>query len=953
MTGRRGGWRPALCGLATTVMVGCAGTTIRTPPADLEVDLLGEVRLEAGTQVEGTPVGGLSALAYDAQRGVFVTVSDDSGFLGPVRLYELRIDVADGDLEVGDVEVERVIRLGGPGGGPVRSGTLDPEGVARSPDGSLYVSSEGFPARGVPAEIIRYSPEGAWLGRLSLPAAFDPDAWGASGVRPNRGPEALALSADGTALWVGFEAALRQDGPEADFEHGSLARILRLALDDGRVERGLVYPVGPIPDASAGGGPGSDTGLSELVDLGDGSLLALERSWLAGVGNRVRLYRVWWSSAQDVSGVAVLPPDVVPARKELVADLAALGIDPDNLEGAALGPRLADGRRTLVLLSDDNFNPEQSTQVVALAVPWASEPVGRSTIPDVQGPSQRSPLEGRAVQGLEGIVTAPAGDEPGDGYWVQDPLGDGDPWTSDGILMVPADSALELSVGEAVRVGGRVEERAWPGGLPVTTLVGAGVERLGSMRALPPPVTLGAAGRRPPPDRVDDDGLTSYDPDDDAIDFFESLEGMRVRVDDAVVVGPTSEYGEIVVLGDGGAEAGPRTARGGIRLTATDVNPERVVVSTWRLPAPPQVRTGDRLAGPLIGVLDYAFGHYRLALSGPLPPLADHGPGPESTTLRGDGDHLTVATVNVENLSARSPEEKVAAVAELIGRRLAGPDLVGLQEVQDDSGPVDDGTVTAAGTLARLVDAVAAAGGPRYLWRQIDPDDGADGGQPGGNIRVAYLFNPGRVDLVDRPAPDPRQGVEIVAGPHLVPSPGRVAPSSPAFTGASVDEPGTRKPLAAELRFNGRTVFVINNHLVSKLGDDPLFGSEQPPRRPSERLRTEQALVVRGVVESILAEDPDAAVVVLGDLNEHEFRPPLEVLADDVMVDLVRLLEPDDRYTYVYMGNSQVLDHILVTPALVVGAEIDAVHGDGESPEGLRPTDHDPLLVRLSIPGIP
>jgi endonuclease/exonuclease/phosphatase family metal-dependent hydrolase len=934
-------------------MMGCVGTAVRTPPAGSEVGLLGEVRLEAGTQVEGTPVGGLSALAYDAQRGVFVAVSDDSGILGPVRLYELRIDVADGDLEAGDVRVEREIRLGGPGGGPVRSGTLDPEGVVRGPDGSLYVSSEGFPARGVAAEIIRFSPEGAWLESLALPAAFDPDASGASGVRPNRGPEALALSSDGTALWVGFEAALRQDGPEADFEHGSLARILRLNLDDGRVERALVYPVGPIPGASAGGGPGSDTGLSELVDLGDGSLLALERSWLAGVGNRVRLYRVWWSSAQDVRGVAVLPPEVVPARKELVADLGDLGVDPDNLEGAALGPRLVDGRRTLILLSDDNFNSEQSTQVVALAVPWSREPAGRLTIPDVQGASQRSPLEGRAVRDLEGVVTAPAGDEPADGYWVQDPLGDGDPWTSDGILVIPEDPALDLSVGEVVRVSGRVEERAWPGGLPVTTLVGAGVERLGSAHTLPPPVTLGVAGRRPPADRVDDDRLGSYDPDDDAIDFFESLEGMRARVDDALVVGPTSEYGEIVVLADGGVEAGPLTARGGIRLTATDVNPERVVVSTWRLPAPPRARTGDRLAGPLIGVLDYAFGHYRLSLSGPLPPLADHGPGAESTMLHGDDDHLTVATVNVENLSARSPADKLAGLAELIGRRLAGPDLVALQEVQDDSGPVDDGTVTASRTLARLVDAVAAGGGPRYLWRQIDPDDGADGGQPGGNIRVAYLFNPARVDLVDRPAPDPRQGVEIVDGPHIKPSPGRVAPSSPAFTGASSEEPGTRKPLAAELRFNGRTLFVVNNHLVSKLGDDSLFGSEQPPRRPSEKLRAEQALVVRGVVERILAEDPDAAVVVLGDLNEHEFRPPVELLADDVMVDLVLLLEPDDRYTYVYMGNSQVLDHVLVTPAIAVGAEIDAVHGDAESPESLRPTDHDPLLVRLVVPGIP
>ena len=73
-----------------------------------------------------------------------------------------------------------------------------------------------------------------------------------------------------------------------------------------------------------------------------------------------------------------------------------------------------------------------------------------------------------------------------------------------------------------------------------------------------------------------------------------------------------------------------------------------------------------------------------------------------------------------------------------------------VEEVQDNTGDTDDGTVAADVTLTKLTAAITAAGGPSYSWREIDPVNDKDGGEPGGNIRVVFLFNPARVSFVDR-----------------------------------------------------------------------------------------------------------------------------------------------------------------------------------------------------------
>jgi predicted extracellular nuclease len=136
------------------------------------------------------------------------------------------------------------------------------------------------------------------------------------------------------------------------------------------------------------------------------------------------------------------------------------------------------------------------------------------------------------------------------------------------------------------------------------------------------------------------------------------------------------------------------------------------------------------------------------------------------------------------------------------------------------------------------------------------------------------LFNPSRVTFVDRPGGTPTTPTTVnsVSGaPELSASPGRIDPTNAAFN-------SSRKPLVGEFLFNGQQVFVIANHFNSKGGDQPLFGPSQPPVLSSETQRRQQAQIVNDFVDSILAVDANANVIVAGDLNDFQFSEPLNVI---------------------------------------------------------------------------
>lgn len=601
---------------------------------------------------------------------------------------------------------------------------------------------------------------------------------------------------------------------------------------------------------------------------------------------------------------------------------------------------------SLTFTNNDSVPQTANCTVAVNVAPFAAA----TRIHDIQGTAHISPYNGQRVDNVPGIVTFVSSI----GFWMQDPQPDSNPATSEGIFVFMA-AVPGVAVGASVQVSGTVKEFR-PGGsggadnLTITELISPSVTTLSTGNPLPAPTVLGSGGRALPATVIDDDATGNvetsgtFDAATDGIDFFESLEGMRVQINNPVAAGPTNDFGETPLLADNGANAGVRSVRGGVVVSGADFNPERIIIDDAFVVVP-VLDVGDQFNGPVIGVVDYAFGNFLVHVTNTLTAI-DNGPVPETTRLRGTGTQLTVGSFNVENLSAVDTPAKFAALAQQIVNHMNAPDILALMEVQDDNGPVNDSVVDASNTYNTLINAIQTAGGPVYQFRNINPVDDQDGGQPGGNIRTGFLFNAARLSFVDRPGAGSDTANSVVNDggvPRLQFSPGRIDPANSAFN-------ASRKSLAAEFVFNGHTVFVITNHFNSKGGDDPLFGRFQPPLRSSEVQRHQQATIVSNFVQNILAVNPNANVIVAGDLNDFEFSQTLNILKTGTgLVDLVDTLPPGERYTYVFQGNSQVLDHILVSANLAANAapEYDIVHVNSEY--ATQTSDHEPEVARLTL----
>ncbi|MFJ8996308.1 endonuclease/exonuclease/phosphatase family protein [Streptomyces sp. NPDC102279] len=570
-------------------------------------------------------------------------------------------------------------------------------------------------------------------------------------------------------------------------------------------------------------------------------------------------------------------------------------------------------------------------------------------IHDIQGTTRTSPLAGKAVTDVSGVVTGVRTYGSSKGFWFQDPDADDNPATSEGVFVFTS-STPKVAVGDAVTVTGTVSEYvpggASTGGQSVTEITKATVTVVSSGNAVPAATVVDArsvpnayttAGDAAAAGSVN--GLT-LEPKKYALDYYESLEGMAVQVADARVITATDPYTELWVT------VKPHendTRRGGsLYGSYTSQNTGRLQIQSLGATADfPTANVGDELTGTTAGPLDYnQFGGYTL-VANQLGSLEKGGLERE-TTHKQARDELAVATYNVENLDPA--DATFDAHASAIVNNLQSPDVVSLEEIQDNNGATDDGTVAADLTVNKLIDAIVAAGGPKYDWRSIDPVNDQDGGEPGGNIRQVFLFNPERVSFTDRAGGDSTTAVGVTkthGKAQLTASPGRVDPANTAWA-------NSRKPLAGEFVFRGRTVFVIANHLNSKGGDQGLTAQYQPPTRSSEVQRHAQATAVNGFVKEILKAQKNADVVTLGDINDFEFSDTAKILeGDGELWSAIKSLPKSERYTYDYQGNAQVLDQILVSPAIRKGCDLkyDSVHINSEFSDQI--SDHDPQVLRF------
>lgn len=570
-------------------------------------------------------------------------------------------------------------------------------------------------------------------------------------------------------------------------------------------------------------------------------------------------------------------------------------------------------------------------------------------IHDIQGTTRISPLAGKQVTDVEGIVTG-VRTYGSRGFWIQDPNADDDDATSEGIFVFTS-SAPTVAVGDAVKVSGLVGEYV-PGGVtsgnqsvtqiskPVVTVVSSGnaLPEATVVNEYSVPCEYAPAGDQAAAGSIN--GLT-LDPSRYALDYYESLEGMNIKIGTSRVVGATDPHAELWVTVKGWEN---NVKRGGTLYGSYESqNTGRLQIQQLAPLAQqpfPVANVGDKLVGTTEGPLDFnQFGGYTL-VARTLGTVKAGTLAPEKTKAQA-ANELAVATYNVENLDPSDPQTKFDNLAKAVVENLASPDIVALEEIQDDNGAKNDGTVSAEATLTKFTAAIAAAGGPAYQWRYVNPENNKDGGEPGGNIRQVFLFNPARVSFTERA---PGDSVTATAATTengkaaLTHSPGRIDPSNPAW----VD---SRKPLAGEFVFRGKTVFVIANHFASKGGDEGLTSSHQPPVRSSEAKRLLQAQAVNGFVKSLLAVDKKAAVLAVGDINDFEFSGTTQALEDGgALYSAIKSLPKAERYSYVYQGNAQVLDQILTSPS-IKQFTYDSVHINAEFAD--QNSDHDPQVVRF------
>lgn len=624
---------------------------------------------------------------------------------------------------------------------------------------------------------------------------------------------------------------------------------------------------------------------------------------------------------------------------------------------------------------------------VATSTPTPSASALR--IHDIQGSGHLSPYLAKRVSDIPGIVTA----KRSNGFYIQDPQPDENEATSEGIFVFTRTDPPPVNVGDAVFVSGTVSEFR-PGfsttppnctvdtnntgecsslnrhDLSVTEIVVTDPADVQPWRCLTQcsitPITLGKGGRPLPQTlNVEAANIEIGGTLEDTVNFYESLEGMRVRLNSgARTVSPSSSFSsgyEVWVVPDDYAESnGSVNSRGGVTLQASDFNMERIRVTTKSggknpLPTPYpsafNVNVGSQFTTELQGIIDYSFTTYELILTSSNYALVPSKLAKEVTALASSATQFTIATYNVENLDPN--DTTFRAHAARIVNNLLAPDIVILEEIQDNNGVNDGGTVDANTTFDILIRRMFPLGVRDYAYAQIDPVYNMDGGAPGGNIRVAFLYRTSRVTFDPDNLPDGDATTKTTLAcqasgplPNLVP--GRINPASTAWK-------DSRKPLVGVFTFNAdplqRRFYVIGNHFNSKGGDDPMYGNTLPPVLQSEPQRIQQSNEVRTFVQSIYDCDPNANVIVAGDLNDFQWSPALRILADTpLQIMNLTITNPLDRYGYIYQGNSQTLDHILVSPNLMAewSPEYDAVHYNAEFYDQL--SDHDPSVLRLTIP---
>ncbi|CAK7245390.1 MAG: hypothetical protein STHCBS139747_006971 [Sporothrix thermara] len=590
-----------------------------------------------------------------------------------------------------------------------------------------------------------------------------------------------------------------------------------------------------------------------------------------------------------------------------------------------------------------------------------------------------SPYNGKAVTGVVGVVTA----KTSTGLYLRSPKLSSDSRIGNGLYVYSSTLGQNssIAVGDTLSVGGTIDEyRSSTAYLYSTELTSAVIESWTSGKGVvPQPRVLGSTDALSPPteqytslDNGDILGVPNnvsqisvvnpiLQPELYGLDFWKSLNGDLVTIPGPVAIGKPNSYGETWMVGTWPTTG--RNARGGLTLGSKDANPESIIVGAPLdgSDSPTTYRIGDTFKD-ITGVVHYQYGfYYLLPLTTPVYKSSASPALPPPTTLLSTGEcsGITVGDYNVENF-VPSDTAHVSDVAAHIVDYMKTPDVLFVQEIQDNDGATDDGVVDSSVTLNTLVSAIAARpGGIKYAYAVVNPANDADGGEPGGNIRQAYLYNAAVVRLADSTTGTAGGALDANAvaadksnggKPVLKYNPGRVDPTNACWA-------SSRKPLAAAWQtvVGHHVFFTVNVHWESKGGSSSLQGDLRPPINLPVEKRTTQAQVTGQFVADILALDKDARIVVAGDFNEYSVAQPVEAftsVSGMIDLDIAANISASERYTYTFDNCMEELDHVFVSPGVAALAPREEhLHVNTWVSYDDQTSDHDPTVALINVCG--
>jgi hypothetical protein len=369
----------ALTAISIVFFAACATpnspSTTSSIATTISLRLIGEQTVEHRAQIGKTMFGGISGIDYDEKRNLFYLLSDDRSDNDPARFYTAKLSITASEFSKPEfIAVTFLTKPDGANFGNKNDDVKhvpDPEAIRYlAASDTLLWANEGDKKLMLSPYLREMKLDGTFIRELPTLPMFAMKA-GDAGSRDNATFEGLTLARDNKRVWVAMEGPIFEDGTAPTVASGGAPlRITQYDLANGQVLRQIAYQPDAIPHRPMPPNAYADNGVPEILMLDDHRMLVLERSFSVGVGNSLRVYMIDTRDGSDTKDVAALKPDNhTVVKKSLVINFDSLNLQRlDNTEAMSFGPRLANGNRTLIFASDDNFNRRQINQLLAFEV---------------------------------------------------------------------------------------------------------------------------------------------------------------------------------------------------------------------------------------------------------------------------------------------------------------------------------------------------------------------------------------------------------------------------------------------------------------------------------------------------------------------------------------------------------------------------------------------------------